>query len=98
MSSLPQTMKALIVQEGKKVELEEIPVLVLDPNEVLIRVHSVARNPTDWKHTNFVSLVKLGPDSISRVKVGDMVDAFLHGGNYKDRGAFAQYTGDDSDP
>ncbi|CAE6477090.1 unnamed protein product [Rhizoctonia solani] len=115
MSSLPQTMNALTVQEGKKVKVEEIPVPTLEPNEVLIRVHSVAQNPTDWKHTDFVSqflhkasgniigcdlsgiVVKLGSDSISRVKIGDTVGAFVHGGNYKDRGAFAQYVKADSD-
>ncbi|CAE6363335.1 unnamed protein product [Rhizoctonia solani] len=108
--SAPQTMKALTVQEGKKVKLEDVPVPTLDSNEVLIRVHSVAQNPTDWKHTDFVSpvgniigcdfsgtVVKLGSDSINRVKVGDTVATFVHGGNYKDRGAFAQYAKADSD-
>ncbi|KAJ1308344.1 hypothetical protein OPQ81_004054 [Rhizoctonia solani] len=110
MSSLPRTMKALTVQEGKRVKLEDIPMPSLEPNEVLIRVHSVAQNPTDWKHTDFVSpvgniigcdlsgiVVKLGSNSISRVKVGDTVAAFVHGGNYRDRGAFAQYAKADSD-
>ncbi|KEP53701.1 putative zinc-binding oxidoreductase ToxD [Rhizoctonia solani 123E] len=111
MASLPQTMKALTVQAGKKVELQDIPVPALEPNEVLIRVHSVAQNPTDWKPQysclkapgNIIGcdfsgiVVKLGPNSISRVNVGDTVAAFVHGGNYKDRGAFAQYAKADSD-
>ncbi|CAE7226229.1 unnamed protein product [Rhizoctonia solani] len=110
MSSPRQTMKALIVQEGKEVKLEDVPVPTLESNEVLIRVHSVAQNPTDWKHTDFVSpagniigcdlsgiVVKLGSESISRIKVGDTVAAFVHGGNYKDRGAFAQYAKADAD-
>ncbi|CAE6366180.1 unnamed protein product [Rhizoctonia solani] len=108
--SLPEIMQAVTVQEGKKVKLEEVPVPILEPNEVLIRVHSVAQNPTDWKNTDYVSpigniigcdfsgiVVKLGSNSISRVKVGDTVAAFVHGGNYKDRGAFAQYAKADSD-
>ncbi|KAB5590280.1 Zinc-binding oxidoreductase ToxD [Ceratobasidium theobromae] len=110
MSPLPQTMKALTVQEGKRVEVDEIPVPSLEANDVLIRVHSIAQNPTDWKHTDFVSpigniigcdfsgtVVKLGSGSITRVKVGDTVAGFVHGGNYKDRGAFAQYVKTDSD-
>ncbi|GAB1523712.1 Zinc-binding oxidoreductase alcohol dehydrogenase [Rhizoctonia solani] len=108
--TLSHTMKAVTVQKGKKVTIEDVPVPALEPNEVLIRVHSVAQNPTDWKHTDFVSpvgniigcdfsgtVVKLGSDSINRVKVGDTVAGFVHGGNYKDRGAFAQYTRADSD-
>ncbi|KAF8760123.1 NADPH quinone reductase [Rhizoctonia solani] len=97
-------------RQGKKVELEQIPIPTLEINEVLIRIHSIAQNPTDWKHTDFLSpvgnvigcdfsgtVVKLGADSISRVKVGDTVAAHVHGGNYKDRGAFAQYAKADSD-
>ncbi|CAE6445640.1 unnamed protein product [Rhizoctonia solani] len=110
MTSIPQTMKALTVQEGKQVKLQEVPVPTLGPNEVLVRVHSVAQNPTDWMHTDFVSpvgtiigcdfsgtVVKLGSNSISRVKVGDAVAAFVHGGKYKDNGAFSQYAKADSD-
>ncbi|CAE6395221.1 unnamed protein product [Rhizoctonia solani] len=106
----PVVMQALVVGEGKKVELEQIPIPTLEINEVLIRIHSIAQNPTDWKHTDFLSpvgnvigcdfsgtVVKLGADSISRVKVGDTVAAHVHGGNYKDRGAFAQYAKADSD-
>ncbi|CAE6507528.1 unnamed protein product [Rhizoctonia solani] len=37
------------------------------------------------------TIVKLGSDSITRVKIGDTVSGFVHGGIYKDRGAFAQY-------
>lgn len=108
--SIPQTMKALVVQEGKTVKVQEIPVPALDQNEVLIKVHSIAQNPTDWKHVDFVSppgnisgcdlsgtVVKLGSDAITHVKVGDTVSTFVHGGKYKDRGAFAQYAKADSD-
>ncbi|CAE6502755.1 unnamed protein product [Rhizoctonia solani] len=37
------------------------------------------------------TVVKLDSDSITRVKVGDTVSGFVHGGNYKDREAFVQY-------
>ena len=30
-------------------KVQEIPVPSIDQNEVLIKVHSVAQNPTDWK-------------------------------------------------
>ncbi|CAE6428227.1 unnamed protein product [Rhizoctonia solani] len=109
MASIPQTMKALLIQKDKTVQLEDIPVPTLDINEVLIKVHSVAQNPTDWKHTGFAPLgniigcdfsgtvVKLGSDSITKFKIGDTVAGFVHGGTYKDRGAFAQYVKAESD-
>ncbi|QRV87248.1 Zinc-binding dehydrogenase [Ceratobasidium sp. AG-Ba] len=102
--ALPKTMKALVVQEGKTVKVEEIPMPSIAENEVLVKVHSIAQNPTDWKLLfikiapgNIIGcdfsgiVVKVGSDAITRVKVGDTVAGFEHGGNYKDRGAFAQY-------
>ncbi|KAF8681004.1 NADPH quinone reductase [Rhizoctonia solani] len=98
----PDVMQALVVGEGKKVELEQIPIPTLEINEVLIRIHPTAQNPRDWKHTDFLSpvgnvigcdfsgtVVKLGSDSISRVKVGDTVAAHVHGGTYKTPTAFS---------
>ncbi|KAG9096729.1 hypothetical protein FS749_007852 [Ceratobasidium sp. UAMH 11750] len=103
--SLPRSMKAFVAQEGKTSGVREVPVPTPDENEVLIKVHSIAQNPTDWKHVDNIStpgdiigcdfagiVVKLGSDAITRVKVGDTVAGFVHGGMYKDRGAFAQYT------
>lgn len=103
-------MKALVVQEAKTIEVQDVPVPTLDANEVLVKAHSIAQNPTDWKHTdsdgsagNIIGcdlsgiVVKLGSDSITTVKVGDTVAGFVHGGKYKDRGAFAQYVKIESD-
>ena len=103
-------MKALVTQEGKPVKLEEVPVPALDENEVLVKVHSIAQNPTDWKTADSTrglgniigcdfsgTVVKLGSDSITHLKVGDNVAAFVHGGKDKDRGAFAEYVKADSD-
>ncbi|KAF8596207.1 GroES-like protein [Ceratobasidium sp. AG-I] len=108
--SVPQTMKAVIVQEGKTTKVENIPVPALEKNEVLIKVNSIALNPGDWKHVDVISppgnilgcdlsgiVVKLGSDSVTRLKVGDTVSAFVHGGNYPDRGAFAEYVQADSE-
>ncbi|KAG9127727.1 hypothetical protein FRC07_010339 [Ceratobasidium sp. 392] len=91
--SLPQTMKALVAQEGKTVGVQDIPLPTPDETEVLIRVHSIAQNPTDWKHADNISkpgnlmgcdfagtVVKLGSDTITSVKVGDTVAGFVHGG------------------
>lgn len=41
-------------------------------------------------------VVKLG-DAVTNVKLGDHVSGFTHGGYYKDRGAFAEYTKIESD-
>jgi len=97
-------MKALVVQEGNKVEVQEVPVPSIEENEILVKVHSIAQNPTDWKHAEEVdsvgniigcdfagTVVKLGSNAITRVKIGDTVAGFEHGGRHKDRGAFAQY-------
>ncbi|KAB5590277.1 Zinc-binding oxidoreductase ToxD [Ceratobasidium theobromae] len=109
MSLLPQTMKALTVQKGKGLKLDDVTIPTLGSNQVLIKVHSIAQNPTDWKHADFVSpvdtiigcdfsgvVVKLGSDSITEVKLGDAVAGFVHGGKDKDWGAFAQYVKADS--
>ncbi|KAG8709048.1 hypothetical protein FRC09_000899 [Ceratobasidium sp. 395] len=103
--SLPQSMKALVAQEEKTVGVQDIPLPTPDETEVLVKVHSIAQNPTDWKHADNISkpgnlmgcdfagtVVKLGSNTITNVKVGDTVAGFVHGGMYTDRGAFAQYT------
>ncbi|KAF8606095.1 GroES-like protein [Ceratobasidium sp. AG-I] len=108
--SMPQNMKVLIAQEGKTVKVQDIPVPTIDQNEVLIKVHSVALNPGDWMYVDHIAqpgniigsdisgtVVKLGSDSITNVRIGDTVSTFVHGGNYTDRGAFAQYAKADSD-
>ncbi|GJE87536.1 zinc-binding alcohol dehydrogenase family protein [Phanerochaete sordida] len=108
-SEIPKTMKALVTQADKTAKIEEIPVPEIDDTEVLVKVVALAQNPTDWKHIKGITnpgticgcdwsgyVVKTGR-KVSSPAVGDHVAGFVHGGTYKDRGAFAEYvkaTGD----
>ncbi|GJJ16139.1 hypothetical protein Clacol_010419 [Clathrus columnatus] len=98
--TIPEKMRACLVHEDKKVEVQEIPVPLIDDDEVLIKVHAVAQNPTDWKQPQTIigcdfsgTVVKLGNTAEVQglVKIGDHVAGFLQGGTYTDRGAFAEY-------
>ncbi|VDC00861.1 unnamed protein product [Peniophora sp. CBMAI 1063] len=56
MTSFPQTIKALQVQDNKSVKVVDLPfasqekVQKLPEDQVLVRVRAVGLNPTDWKH------------------------------------------------
>jgi NADPH:quinone reductase-like Zn-dependent oxidoreductase len=44
------TMKALVTVEGKKAEVKsDVPIPQPAFGEILVKVHTVAQNPTDWK-------------------------------------------------
>lgn len=75
----------------------------LDKNEILVKVAYVSQNPTDWKHSAFLSpagvvigcdysgvVVQLG-DGLANGewKVGDHVAGMVHGGKFTDKGSFA---------
>lgn len=52
MSAIPETMKALVIQEDKTAKVQDIPVPEIKDDEVLVKVVAVAQNPTDWKRTS----------------------------------------------
>lgn len=95
---------------SKGVNLREIPVPAISDNEILVKVHAVALNPTDFKHIDAISppdciigcdfageITKVGKTAASSWNVGDRVAGAVHGGLYPDRGAFAEYLRTDSD-
>jgi len=101
--NIPATSKTL-VQEGKDIALKEIPVPEPGENEVLIRTRAIGLNPIDVStHKFFPSegayigcdltgeVVKLGPNLIVDLKVGDRVSASIAGNSASGRGAFAEY-------
>ncbi|TCD67256.1 hypothetical protein EIP91_000333 [Steccherinum ochraceum] len=101
--SIPATMKAVITQADKTIAVEEVPVPTIDDDEVLVKVTANAQNPTDWKHVRYVTIpgsicgvdyagtiAKVGK-AVTTYAVGDRVAGFVHGGQYTDRGAFAEY-------
>ncbi|KAJ9121300.1 hypothetical protein QFC24_004636 [Naganishia onofrii] len=104
-TQIPTTMKALVQHETeKRAEVKDHPVPKLDKNEVLVKIAYVSQNPTDWKHSAFLSppnviigcdysgtIVKLGDDLKNNDwKVGDHVAGVVHGGKFEDKGSFAE--------
>ncbi|KAI0796357.1 GroES-like protein [Irpex lacteus] len=102
--SVPTTMKALVTLGRRAAAVEEVPVPNIEEDEILIKVVAAAQNPTDWKYIDNVGNVgticgcdfsgyvaKVG-SKVTNLNVGDHVAGFTHGGYYKDRGAYAEYT------
>ncbi|KAI0089332.1 GroES-like protein [Irpex rosettiformis] len=102
--SIPEIMKASVIQADHKTAVVEIPIPAIDEDEILVKVVAVALNPTDWKHIDnfgkpgaisgcdFSGYVAKVGGKVENVVVGDHVAGFTHGGVYTDRGAFAEYT------
>ena len=75
----------------------------LDKNEILVKVAYVSQNPTDWKHSAFLSppnvvigcdysgvVVQLGEGLANgEWKVGDHIAGMVHGGKFTHKGSFA---------
>ncbi|OCH84775.1 GroES-like protein [Obba rivulosa] len=101
--TIPKTMKALIVQEGKRVQVKEHPVPPVGDDDILVKTVAVAQNPTDWKFVDNVQYAGtiLGCDwsghvvavgkNVSSPKIGDHVAGFTQGGTFTDGGAYAEY-------
>ncbi len=51
MSSVPSTVKALVLQGAGKTAVVDVPMPIIDDDEILVKVIAVALNPTDWKRT-----------------------------------------------
>ncbi|KAJ3115168.1 hypothetical protein HDU96_001073 [Phlyctochytrium bullatum] len=105
MSSIPTTQKGLVVQSDQSLKVESIPLPAFETeHDILVKVHYVAQNPTDWKHVDFKlatagkivgcdfsgEVVKVGSLATS-VKVGQKVAGFVHGGLEPHHGAYSQY-------
>jgi NADPH:quinone reductase-like Zn-dependent oxidoreductase len=97
MPFIPSTHRALVISaEQKGWEVKEQPLPKFD--DLLVRVHAVALNPTDWKHlgvnkpgyssgSDFAGVVAT---SAGEFKEGDQVAGFTRGGYLQqDNGAFA---------
>jgi len=99
MAATPSTHRALVVnaeQNGWEVKEQALPKY----DDLLVRVHAVGLNPTDWKHlgvnkpgyssgSDFAGVVAKGAGEF---KEGDRVAGFTRGGYLQnDNGAFAEY-------
>ncbi|KAL1406699.1 Zinc-binding oxidoreductase alcohol dehydrogenase [Vanrija albida] len=103
----PSTQQAIVVNDAENgVTVATVPVPELNAGEVLVRVAYASQNPTDWKHVQYIAAAgdRLGCDFAGvvasstdpGVKIGDRVAGWVHGGKYKDKGAFAQYVTTDA--
>ncbi|KAJ0423902.1 NAD(P)-binding protein [Aspergillus carlsbadensis] len=99
--------KAVITTSAKTAEVasnRRIPTLLDD--SILVKTTSVALNPTDWKHIDFLAppgvvigcdyagtVVEVGKDVKKPFKKGDRICGFVHGSNtlHPEVGAFAEY-------
>ncbi|KAJ7628925.1 chaperonin 10-like protein [Roridomyces roridus] len=102
-------MKAIVTVGDGTFKLQDIDVPALGLGQVLVKVVSVAQNPTDWKtlllHTrpgnilgcDFAgTVVALGPEVPSGLrKLDEMVAGCVHGG-ISPNGAFAEYVAVDA--
>ncbi|KII84184.1 hypothetical protein PLICRDRAFT_179855 [Plicaturopsis crispa FD-325 SS-3] len=99
-------MKAVKIQPGKTVGVEEAPLPTLRESQILVKIAAVAINPTDWKHVEHGfgggpgstvgcdlagTVEKAGPHS--RFAPGDRVASIVQGCVASDptSGAFAEY-------
>ncbi|OBT54774.1 hypothetical protein VE04_03464 [Pseudogymnoascus sp. 24MN13] len=102
------TTKALVTRvsgDMSTMELAEIPIPKLAQNQVLIRVGSIAQNPTDVQSLDssafgdgavlgcdFVGTVEELGNAVSSLKIGDRVAGLIWGGEIPGLGAYSQYT------
>ncbi|KAI9727308.1 MAG: hypothetical protein M1828_006927 [Chrysothrix sp. TS-e1954] len=106
--SLPTTMKAIkSPSQGKTTLSTSTPLPKLDkPGYVLVKVSTVALNPTDWKSADKAetsnhtvgcdycgTVVEVGQGVTKDFKKGDRIAGFIHGikSNDTESGSFAEY-------
>jgi NADPH:quinone reductase-like Zn-dependent oxidoreductase len=103
-------MKAIVTTGGDSTLRTDVPIPTANDGETLVKVHTVALNPTDWKHAKIVPTanIPLGCDFAgvvettvgqSHLKIGDRVAGWVHGArsDAPQRGAFAEYVVTDTD-
>lgn len=54
-TSIPEAIKALVIQEPRKVAVVDVPTPTIDEDEILVKVVAVALNPTDYHRTYYIS-------------------------------------------
>nr|CAI6578702.1 BAF_HP1_G0027840.mRNA.1.CDS.1 [Saccharomyces cerevisiae] len=96
--AIPETMKAVVIEDGKAVVKEGVPIPELEEGFVLIKTLAVAGNPTDWAHIDYKvgpqgsilgcdaagQIVKLGPAVDPKdFSIGDYIYGFIHGSSVR---------------
>ncbi|KAK7428230.1 hypothetical protein QQZ08_005296 [Neonectria magnoliae] len=95
---------------GRGADFKDVPVPKISDDEILVKVRTVALNPSDFKHIDVLSppnsitgcdyageVAAVGSNAAKTWTIGDRVAGVVHGGLYPDRGAFAEYLKTDAD-
>jgi NADPH:quinone reductase-like Zn-dependent oxidoreductase len=102
-SVIPPTMRALVTSgKGKPATVQLVPVPTPGPDDLLIKVGAAAQNPIDTRQAvlqpaghslgvDFAGTVVALGARVRGFKKGDRVSGFTPGGQFPDRGAFAEY-------
>ncbi|PKI82466.1 hypothetical protein MVES1_003434 [Malassezia vespertilionis] len=103
-AQIPSTMQAIVVEGKGQASIKEVPTPKPTDGQVLVKIHDVAVNPTDWKHLDFFgkantilgsdfagTIVAKAPDANTSLEIGTRVFSMTHGGFYEGVGAYAQY-------
>ncbi|KAI0523765.1 GroES-like protein [Xylaria bambusicola] len=88
------TNKAIVLVEKGKAEIRELPLPKLEEGHILVKVHAVGVNPTDWKSVHGAEpsrfgsrlgcdfageVVEVGPGLTKNIKKGDRSAGFVFG-------------------
>lgn len=98
--SLPTEMNAITWHEHGSQAVKSIPLPPLRPQYILVKTHSVALNPTDWKHAYYGTaaspfgilgcdysgtVLQIGSAVTKSFKIGDKIYGCVHGGNFNEQ-------------
>ncbi|EIW07958.1 Zinc-binding oxidoreductase alcohol dehydrogenase [Saccharomyces cerevisiae] len=92
-ASIPETMKAVVIENGKAVVKQDIPIPELEEGFVLIKTVAVAGALLGCDAAG--QIVKLGPNvDAARFAIGDYIYGVIHGASvrFPSNGAFAEYS------
>ena len=105
--TMPSTQNAIVIRAAKKAELvSDRSIPKLRDDYILVKTATVAINPTDWKHIDFLAtegalagcdyagtVEEVGKLVTKQWKKGDRVAGFAHGGDavQRENGSFAEY-------